>query len=269
MTNALSDRNRRALGFLVGAAFGLIYSWVAQYSNIWALPGIPLYEPPVGRAETVALTALGMGLLGLTTVWNQESPWGVIAAALMGVVFNSSLAYVNSGETQFLKSVIVFVFTFLPRVVFFLPLGLYFRWLTGMLEEAALQPRGRLRRLAAAALTLTALAVIGGRFSLLPEEGRLSLQKTHDLLTASMSIEKRSDLPPELQTVDGFVELAEGPYTLEWSSDADRLPVTRPPVSLDTLESLVLVRFENGFVFGCLFTPPAYKAACTNISRVP
>lgn len=268
MTASLSDRGRRVLGFLVGAAFGLAFSWVAQFINVWSLPGIPLYEPPIGRVEAVMLTALGLGLLGLIVAWEQESLWGLIIAALTGVALDSLQAYVNSGESQFLKSIIVFVFTFLPRLVIFLPLGLFFRWLTGMLEDAILTSRGRLRRLVLAVLALAVVAFIGGRFSLLPEEARIAMQKAHTLLTESMPIENRSDLPSELQLVDGFVEFAEGPYTLEWSSDPDRLPVTRPTVSLGTLESLVIFRFENGFIFGCVFTPPAYKTGCANISRV-
>ncbi len=269
MTAYLSNQNRRILGFLVGAAFGLAYSWVAQFINVWALPGIPLYEPPIGRVGSIVLTALVLGLLGLIVAWDLESLWGLLIAALTGVVLTSFQAYLNSGETQFFKSIIVFVFTFMPRLVFFLPLGLFFRWLTGTLEDALLISRGRLRRLAVAVFALVAVAVIGGRFSLLPEEALISMQKAHGLLVESMSIEDRNALPPELLLVDGFVEYAEGPYTLEWSSEADRLPVTRPHVSLDTLESLVIYRFENGFVFGCVFTPPSYKTACANISRIP
>lgn len=268
MNVVLSDQNRRILGFLVGAAFGFVFSLISAYINVWALLDIPLYEPPIGRAETVFLTSLVLGLLSLIVVWDQESLFGLITASLLGVVLASVQAYINSGESQVLKSLIVFVFTFLPRIVLFLPMGIFFRWLTGKLEDAITITRGRLRNIGISVISLLVVAMVGGRFSLLQEEARVAMQKAHELLVTAMPIEERSDLPFELQMVDGFVELAEGPYTLEWSSDADRLPVQRPMTSLSTLESLVIYRFENGFVFGCVFTPPTYKTGCTNISRV-
>jgi hypothetical protein len=258
----MSDRNRRIVGFLVGLTFGLLYTWVAQFINVWALPNIPLYEPPLGRVETIFISALFMGMLGAIVCWDQESFWGLFIAALFGVVVGSVQAYINSGESDFLKSVIVFVFTFLPRFVFYLPLGIFFRWLTSLLEDAALYSRGRLRRVTIVVVALVALAWVGGRFSLYKPEAIRSL------LLTSMSIENRGELPIELQPVDGFVEFAEGPYTLEWSSDADRLPVTRPRVGIRVVESLIIFRFENGYIFGCTFTPPTYKANCINISRV-
>jgi len=39
-------------------------------------------------------------------------------------------------------------------------------------------------------------------------------------------------------------------------------------VSIGVLESLIIYRFENGYIFGCTFTPPTYKANCVNITRV-
>jgi hypothetical protein len=65
--------------------------------------------------------------------------------------------------------------------------------------------------------------------------------------------------------VEGFVQYAEGPYTLELGSEVDSLPVTRPRVGIGVIESLVIYRFENGFQFGCVFTPPQYVANCIDI----
>jgi hypothetical protein len=117
-------------------------------------------------------------------------------------------------------------------------------------------------------VVLVALAVLGGRFSLYKPEAMQALQKANTLLVESMLIENKEELPVELRLVDGFIELAEGPYTLEWSSDVDRLAVTRPRVGIGVLESLIIYRFENGYIFGCTFTPPTYKANCINITRV-
>ena len=265
----MSDRKRRIVAFFVGVFFGSLYSLVAQYINVWALPGIPLYEPPLGRVELILLSSLVMGLLSMIVSWDQESFWGLIIAALVGVALSSIAAYINAGETETLKSVIVFVFTFLPRLVLFLPAGLLVRWAVNNLEDAALFQRGRMRRITVTVTVMVLIAVVGGRFSLYPEEAQRALREANELLLEGMPIEHRMDLPPSLQAVDGFVEYAEGAYTLEWNSDPDSLAVTRPTVGVNVLESLIIFRFENGFVFGCAYTPPSYKANCLHMGRLP
>ena len=117
------------------------------------------------------------------------------------------------------------------------------------------------------ALTI-GMIILGARMSLYPTEAQRALQEANNLLLSSQSITERDALPVSLQLTDGFIERAKGPYTLEYTDDPDRLPVTRPRVSLDVLEPLIIYRFENGYIFGCVFTPPAYVANCINISRV-
>jgi hypothetical protein len=264
----LSERNRRLLGFVVAAALGLSYLLLSQFVNVWALPNIPLYEPPIGRLETAIYGSVVIGILGLLIVWERESFWGLLVAALAGVVVTSVQAFINSYETGVLKSVIVFVFTFLPRVVFFLPMGIFFRWLVDQVEDVVVGFRGRLRDLVFAAIATVVIIVVGARMSIYPPEARRALQEANTLLLSSQSITDRDALPVALQLTDGFIELAKGPYNLEYSDDPDRLPVTRPRVGLDILEPLIIYRFENGYIFGCVFTPPAYVANCINISRV-
>jgi len=268
MNAYLSNRNRRILGFVVAALIGFVYLLMAQYLNVWTLSGIPLYEPPIGRVEMIVYGSIVLGLLGSLVVWEEESFWGLLIAALAGVIITSAQAYVNSYETGLLKSLIVFVFTFLPRAALFLPVGLFFRWLVSQLEDVLIGFRGRLRDLAIALIVTVSLVVIGARASIYPEEAQRALQEANKLLLSSQSITDRDALPVSLQLTDGFIELAEGPYTLEYSDDPDRLPVTRPRVSLDVLEPLIVYRFENGYIFGCVFTPPAYVANCINITRV-
>lgn len=209
-----------------------------------------------------------MGILGLLIVWERESFWGLLVAALAGVIVTSLQAFINSYETGVLKSLIVFVFTFLPRVVFFLPMGIFFRWLVDQVEDVVIGFRGRLRDIVIAVIATVVLIVVGARMSVYPEEARRALQEANTLLLSSQSITDRDALPVSLQITDGFIELAKGPYNLEYSDDPDRLPVTRPRVGLDILEPLIIYRFENGYIFGCVFTPPAYVANCINISRV-
>ncbi len=111
--------------------------------------------------------------------------------------------------------------------------------------------------------------MIGGRFSQLSPEAMDALRDMNALLLEGMSaVANGEDVPEVLIPVDGFASYATGAYTLEWSSDVDSLPVTRPVAEFGVTESLVIVRFENGYRFGCAFTPPANIPKCINITRV-
>jgi fluoride ion exporter CrcB/FEX len=252
-------------GFWVGLTFGLPLTIISQYINLWILPQVPFFDPPLGRITVVVLGSLGMGLFGMIVAWDEESLWGLIGAGLFGVAMTSVSAYLNSGITDLLRSFIVFVFTFLPRLIIYLPLGLLFRWVINHQEYIHARSKGWMRRSVMIWTVLVGVAVLGGLYSIQPEESRISLAKAEELLQEGMAIEDRMSLPRELIPVEGFVEYAEGPYTLELSREVDSLPVTRPRVEVGVIESLVIYRFENGFQFGCVFTPPSYVANCVDI----
>ena len=117
----MSEPKRRMVGFLVGLLFGLPYSLISEFVNSWMLPGIPLAEPPVGRVVTVLATSLALGLLGLIVAWEKDSFLGIIAGALFIVGAGSYLAYINSGSSQAARILLLFIFTFLPRTVLYIP----------------------------------------------------------------------------------------------------------------------------------------------------
>ena len=52
-TNVMSIHNyRRLTGLLFGAGLGLMFGLTSQLTNRILLPGIPLYQPPLGRSAT-------------------------------------------------------------------------------------------------------------------------------------------------------------------------------------------------------------------------
>lgn len=266
----MNDKKRRIYGFIIGIAFGLPYSTISQFINGWMLPGIPLFELPIGRVATVILTSLLMGVLGLMVAWDEESFWGIIGGSLLLVILGSAQAYINSGLSQAVTSFFLFLFTFLPRLIIYLPLAFLFRWALNNLDHSSAPDyrRGLSRPLKVMIVILT-LAVIGGRFSILAPEARQALQDGNTLVLEGISArDNGSDLPEPLQVVDGFSAYAKGPYTFEWSSDVDSLPVTRPVADFGVIESLILVHFENGYLFGCAYTPPSHAPKCINITRV-
>lgn len=265
----MSDKKRRIYGFIIGIAFGLPYSYISQFINGWMLPGVPLFELPIGRVTTVILTVLSMGALGMIVAWDEESFWGLISGALFLVILGSAQAYINSGGSQAVTSFFLFLFTFLPRLIICLPLAFLFRWALNNLDNSVPGYQRGLRRPLKVVVVILTLAVIGGRFSILVPEARQALQDGNALVLEGMSArDNSSGLPEALVTVDGFSTYAKGPYTLEWSSDVDSLPVTRPVAGFGVTESLILVHFENGYLFGCAYTPPSRVPKCINITRV-
>lgn len=265
----MSDQKRRTYGLVIGLAFGIPYSIISQFINVWALPGIPLYDFPVGRVASVILTSLFMGLMGLMVAWDEESFWGLSGSALLAVVASSLLAYINSGESQVVTSFFLSLFTFLPRLILYLPLGIFFRWMVGIPDTTGRAPSSGLMRLSKVTFSILIVAVIGGRFSQMSPEARKALQDMNALVLEGMAAAANGEeVPSPLIPVDGFTTYAEGAYTLEWSSDVDSLPVTRPFADFGVTESLVIVRFENKYQFGCAFTPPSPLPKCINITHV-
>lgn len=263
----MNDQPRRMYGFFLGIAFGLPYALISQYINVWMLPGIPLFELPIGRVVSVILTTLVMGMAGLIVAWDEESFWGLMGASLFLVLASSMQAYLNSGSSQTVTFFFLSLFTFLPRLIIYLPLAFTFRWMVGVLEGNA---RGSgLVRLLKVTVVILVLAILGGRFSMLVPEAQEALQDMNTLVLEGLSAAaNKDDLPPALIPVDGFPTYARGSYTLEWSSDVDRLPVTRSVAGYGITESLILIRFESGYQFGCAFTPPSHVPKCINITRV-
>lgn len=265
----MSDRKRRVYGFMIGLAFGLPFAIISEFINIWMLPGIPLFELPLGRVTTTVLTTLFMSILGLIVAWDEESFWGLLGGSLFIVIVSSLQAKYNSGVSEGVTSFFLFLFTFLPRLIIYLPLTLFLRWVLNNFDRTASISSGRTGSPFLAILALLALAVIGGRYSILVPEAHQALQDGNTLILEGMSaVENGMNLPEPLLVVDGFSTYANGPYTLEWSSDVDQLPVTRPIAEFGVTESLIIFRFENTYQFGCVYTPPSRVPKCINITRV-
>jgi hypothetical protein len=254
---------------MIGLTFGLPYALVSQFINTWMLPGIPLFDLPLGRVTTVVLTIFFMGILGLIVAWDEESFWGLLGGSMLLVSLGSLQAYLNSGLSEGVTSFFLFLFTFMPRLIIYMPLAFLFRWVLGNFDRFTSASRGRMGSPLLALLALLGLAVLGGRFSILAPEAHQALRDGNALVLEGISaVANGADLPEPLIPVDGFSTYAKGPYTLEWNSDVDQLPVTRPIAGFGVTESLIIFRFENEYQFGCAYTPPSRVPKCINITRV-
>ena len=243
---------------------GLSYSLVAQNANYLSLPGIPLYQPPPGRTATILLTILIGGLMGLIAAWPEDALPGILLSAVTGIVVTSlyNIYLTEQGTLQIAGALIVFLLTFLPRAVLFLPLAALTRWVIGEWSRTLQDINFSVTRLVLSFVLVVLMAGAAGALSLYPRQGRQVLEKMNALVQAGLQSPDSESLPEELKPVDGFVQRASGSYILQLSTNPDQLPITRPAIAYNKTEYAVLVKFENGFRFGCVFSPPNLDAYC-------
>lgn len=251
---------QRRLGLILGLALGLGYSLSYNLINKINLPDIPLSVPWPGTVGLIILGTLMFGILGLIAAWTEESLPGVLAAALVGSVLFSIWTVLNETSNRTGAFIVLFVI-FLPRVFFYLPFSGLVRWLVSKFEVSSYRNIVPARRLLPVFISFL-LAVVAGMFSLYPKEVRQSLIKMDELTQLGMQASIRDELPKSLQSVEGFISNANGEYIFVIGSDPDVLPVQRPIVEYDEIEPFIIVSFENGFRFGCVFSPPYVVPAC-------
>lgn len=252
---------RRGAGFILGFTLGLAHATVSNLINEIYMPGIPLYVPPPGTFGLILLTALFFGVLGLIAAWTDEAVSGIVLSAFTGSVVSSAWIMLTGTSDRAATFVVLFL-VFMPRIFFYLPLSLGVRWILSTFEPSPYRTVMPLARRVAPLIIAILIAASSGIFSLENRETRRSLAKMDELVRLGMQAETRSQLPKSLQSVEGFVSKAEGGYVFHLGSNPDVLPVQRPVVKLDAVEPFVIVVFENGFRFGCVFSPPYEVPAC-------
>jgi uncharacterized SAM-binding protein YcdF (DUF218 family) len=184
----------------------------------------------------------------------------VILSGLVGSLISSLYIAVTDTSNRTGTFIVLFI-VFLPRVFFYAPLGMLVRWLIKRLEYQPLHPLPPARRLIPVVVSFVALT-LSGLTSLLPGETRLSLTRMEKLIQAGMQATSREELPEPLKDVEGFLSKANGWYSYEIGRDPDVLPVQRPVVEYGESEPFLIIRFDNGFRFGCVFSPPYVVPAC-------
>ena len=252
--------SQRRIGLILGLALGLGYSLSSNLINKFFLPDVPLFVPWPGTVGLIILTTTMFGVLGLIAAWTEESLPGVIASALVGSVVSSLWIILNEASNRTGAFITLFL-VFLPRVFFYLPFSWLVRWLVSRLEVSSYRNIAPARRWLSVLLSFL-LAVLAGTFRLYPEEVRESLVRMDELVQLGMQATTRDSLPRSLQTVEGFVSNANGRYNFTIGADPDDLPVQRPVVEFGAIEPFIITRFENGFRFGCVFSPPYVVPAC-------
>ena len=268
----MDRRNRIIIGLLLGAGMGLTYGLVSQAINLVALRGIPLYDPPPGRLVHILVSTLAGAGVGLLASWPQEGLVGVFLGSLGGALAVSLQGvWKAAGDGALLVSLLVMIYTFIPRLFYFLPLAAAVRWGIGRWENSGEDGRGWLWQKARLPIGLLLAAMLVGSLALYPSQVRAALRAMDRMLGEALEANNRASLPDALKVVEGFPYGARGFYTLEWSEATDLFQGPRPVTSEAYQDALIIVRFENGFVLQCLYTLPLARPLCSSrpTLRVP
>ena len=252
--------SQRRLGLILGLVLGLGYSLSSNLINLIVLPDIPLLARWPGPIGLIIISTLMFGALGLIAAWTEDALPGIIASALVGSLVSSIWIIFNESFNR-TGALIALFLVFLPRVFFYLPFSWFVRWLMSKIEVSAHRNVSPARRWSYVFVSFL-LAVVAGIFSLYPTEVRQSLVKMDELVQLGMQATTHDELPRSLQSVEGFIANANGEYNFTIGTDPDALPVQRPIVEYGELEPFIIIRFENGFRFGCVYSPPYVVPAC-------
>jgi len=245
---AEADCYRRLVGFLLGFALGLTYTLVSQGINHLLLPGMPLYQPPLGLWGNIGLGALWGGVLGLICAWPYSTAVGIVLATVVSVVVQVTRNLVGIDESMG-RLLIVAIVLNLPMAFLIAPAMAALRLATNRLVAT----RGRHvpvgKRLRGPILLLAIVAILSV-FSLYTTKARTLLVRMNEMLQASLV----AGSPPEgLRLVEnGDFPIGEA-YTLEWTeTDLDRFIELRPATNYSE-HSAVIARFDNGHTLVCLY----------------
>jgi hypothetical protein len=256
---------RRVFGLALGALLGLVYGLTSQTINRIILPGIPLYQPPLGPAGNPLLIMLVGALLGLVAAWPTGSIAGTFAASTIaaGLLTFVSFLSVRLTEQNTAGMIVAATFVLLPLVGFMVPLLGFFRWVVNKEMEARREAASTWRRLRAPLALIAVFALIGA-LSLFSPEARQELLVMDRLLRDGLTVQSADALPAPLhaEDVEDFLGHAQRSYTLEWTQkNLNRFRIPRPGRNFDS-HAVVLARFANGWQLACLFVAPAEPPEC-------
>ncbi len=178
------DRYRRFAGFTLGALVGAVYAAVVQFGDRIAIPGAPLYQPPLGAAGNVVLFALGGGLLGLITAWPRSALAGTFIAAAISAAAIVGSAYLSAGPSARehpAASVVGFIFVALPFWGLLVPVLGALRWVVGHEEEARRDRQPWHRRVLQPVVLLLVVGLVG-LTGLYPNDARILITRTNAIL---------------------------------------------------------------------------------------
>lgn len=272
---ALHSRSvyRRQVGALLGLLLGLVYGVISQSMNPLALPELPLYQPPLGAFWNAVIWPAAGLLLGLVSAWPEESLYGTLASSATGtlLLILSTLVSRDFNIGAFATRLMIWFFLFLPTTALLLLILWAHRWATNQVVEERGQPFFSFARVRGPLLLLV-LVGWAASLSLYPDYALGMLNRTQALLEQGQAAGDPASLPKPLQheRVGGFLEHGQGGYTLEWNNKITNIyNIPRSMAKSPWEESVVIIRFENGWNLVCLYADGAAEASCRGFDLLP
>jgi hypothetical protein len=254
----------RLSGTFLGAWLALVYAFVSVQINVAALPGIPLPEPKGGAFSYYLGYLVGGAVIGLVACWPDNKWFGAFLGALGGALVMFYLPWKNALQSTdaAVGTIFLTLTTFLPLVIFTMPVSFLMRWVA---ENLPTQAEGSLNiRRIGPPIGVTAATVALAALSLYPTDVRSAFYSTQALVESGLAVTSDSALPHPLQEVDKWFPNATGKYTLEWTDDTRGFNGQVPITSFSNSNYLIIVRFENHFSFACVYAPGVKVPSCTN-----
>jgi hypothetical protein len=255
-------KDRIIPGLWFGALMLCIYAISAQWVNRITLPEIPFAEPPGGMLGYILSYALGGAIIGLVACWPDSMPVGGALGGIVAAVMIFILPWKAALQSQsaFIGTFFLTIFTFLPLAIFLMPFSYTLR---ASVERLPRQIEGALApgRIWLPVLTIV-LMVFLGSFSIHSEDVQKSFVSMNRMILNGLKAPSEYQLPEPLLDVNGFMQNAQGKYTLEWDENADSFFGPRPATNRGASDYLIVARFENGFVMACVYAPNVKTPNC-------
>jgi len=256
-----TPRQQRKFGFICGFVLGFVNSLVVNMINHVFLPGIHLHEPWPGIFIFILFNSLVAGSMGAIALWTEDSFNGLLLSALLGSGINTIWSLIIKGQNP--ATFFLMILIFLPTLIFYFPLGIAVRWIAHQWNRANSNLSSNSGKIIITVICIL-LAGVSGVFSLYPAESRLAFVTADQLVQDGLKAKKPSELPIPLKDVEGFYKYAQENYTLDLSFETDRLAVPFTPSEYGLINSLIIIRFQNGYSFGCIFSTPGTIPVCGN-----
>jgi len=262
------NRCRRISGVILGAGVGLVLGVVSQSINPWVMPGLSFYQPPFGPMTNALVCLIVGALMGLASAWPQENVLGVILAGLVGGLMVVAVTLTDPLFNWSRGPGVAFTLLalMLPFAAASAPIAASLRWAANKQEDAFRAGHFLWSRVTAPLVLV--LAAMGVSLAMLyPPEARPALIHADAMVRAGRAASSLPALPAPLQTdsLSDFLQHARRPFTLEWTRKLDIYGSVVAPDADSSQQAAVVVRFDDGWSFVCVYLTPQAEPLCKGI----
>jgi hypothetical protein len=263
---------RRLTGLLFGAALGLMFGLTSQLINRILLPGVPLYQPPLGPLGNILASLLAGGLLGVICAWPESSINGTFIASAFAAaaILGGNAVLAEPGRSTLGTRLLTSIVLILPFWALLAILIAALRWAVNKLVDAHADHLP-IRARVTVPVVLLLIAGLVGAAPAYRGEARTLLAQTNALLREGQAAASVEALPAPLRVpaVGVFLEAGRVPYALSWQQQGiEKYRIARPIENFDN-HSVVVARFKNDWNLVCVYITPERPPLCQAFEELP